>query len=161
MTHRRNLWTPEEDAIVREFYPDEGEDGCAARLPHRNKPAIRFRAWFLCLHRLPLELRSANIAAWNATSAPSEPQPRETKRIVRPEELRPGMRANRYPVGTNAEPAFRTVTETRLRAFGDRRSFALSWIPESTTAAGRRELGMELWNLDVHPNLAFEVEVSA
>ena len=46
---RPRYWTPEEDAVLREFYPGQGAAACAARLPHRSLGSIAYRAAVLGL----------------------------------------------------------------------------------------------------------------
>ncbi len=46
---RSRHWTPEEDAVLREFYPGQGAAACAARLPHRGLGSIAYRAAVLGL----------------------------------------------------------------------------------------------------------------
>lgn len=43
---RNNKWSPEEDEIIREFYPYEGKS-CTSRLKQRNEKAVQQRASFL------------------------------------------------------------------------------------------------------------------
>lgn len=44
-----NYWTTKEQAILREWYPQEGLPGCIARLPNRTQHSIRNRASYLRL----------------------------------------------------------------------------------------------------------------
>ena len=46
---RSRYWTPEEDAVLRKFYPGKGYRACRAHLPGRGDGAIASRAQLLGL----------------------------------------------------------------------------------------------------------------
>ena len=46
---RSRYWTPEEDAVLRKFYPGKGYRACRAHLPGRGDGAIASRAHLLGL----------------------------------------------------------------------------------------------------------------
>ena len=46
---RPRYWTPEEDAVLRKFYPGKGYRACRAHLPCRGDSAIASRAQLLGL----------------------------------------------------------------------------------------------------------------
>ena len=46
---RPRYWTPEEDAVLRKFYPGKGYRACRAHLPGRGDGAIASRAHLLGL----------------------------------------------------------------------------------------------------------------
>jgi len=44
-------WTPEEEKLLRDIYPEHGIAGCYEALPHRSQSAIKNRVDLLRLRR--------------------------------------------------------------------------------------------------------------
>lgn len=161
-------WTDAEIEIVRALYPTGGAAACMDKLPGRTKAAIEFRAWQISSPRAEeirakRKLKALAVDPRDLIRAPEPPAPAPAEEIVilRAEGLRPGMVANRYPVGTMAKPAFRRITDARVSASGAHRFFALSWSPEAPSPGARREVGMAHWDMSKFPELSFQVKVSA